>query len=78
MAQDDSVFGIKAEGKTWSLSTMLDVPDDKKIPKTLLRRIKNAEIGSTVSNPTQTGKQRVKVTRKLKQKVMAVWNLNYA
>lgn len=77
MPYDDSVFGIKAEGRTKSLKALLDVPEEKKIPKTFLRKIKNAELGSMVENPTQTGRSRVKVTRKLKQKVMAVWNLNY-
>lgn len=78
MAKDKSPMGIKAEGKTWSLSAMLDVPKKKKIPVTLLRRIKNTELGKTIKNPTETGKNKVKVTKKLKQKAMAVYNLNYA
>ncbi len=57
---------------------MLRVPKKKKIPVTLLRRIKNTELGKTMKNPTNTGKKRVKVTKKLKQKALAVYNLNYS
>lgn len=56
----------------------LNIPDRKNIPKTLLRKLKNAKIGSTVINPTKTGKQRIKVTQKLKSKVLFAWNVNYA
>ncbi len=66
------------EGKAWSLHAMLNIPDRKRIPKTLLRRIKNTDIGKTIRNPTLTGKRYIQVTRKLKQKVMFAWNANYA
>lgn len=59
-------------------SRYLNISEKKKIPKTLLKKLKNAKIGSTVKNPTKTGKQRIKVTRKLKQKVIFAWNANYA
>lgn len=77
MAKDKSIFGIKAEGKTWSLKAMLDIPEEKKIPKSLLREIKNTELGQIITNPTDTGKRKIKVTNKLKQKSLAVYNLNY-
>lgn len=77
MAKDKSVFGIKAERKTWSLSSMLNIEENKKIPKTLLKKIKNAKLGETITNPTKTGKKRIKVTKKLKGKALATFNLNY-
>jgi len=43
---------------------------DKTIPKSLLSKIKRAEIGDTVRNPTETGKRRVKVTRLLKKRAV--------
>lgn len=65
------------KGKAWSLSAMLDIPEKNTIPKTLLRKIKNTKLGSRIKNPTQTGKQRIKVTKKLKQKALFAWNANY-
>lgn len=56
----------------------LGISDDRRIPKTLLRKIIVAPIGSTITNPTQTGNRRIKITRKLKQKANFVWNTNYA
>lgn len=71
--QDADLSGVDLKSKRY-----LNIPDDKKIPKTLLRRLKNAKIGSVVKNPTKTGKKKIKVTRKLKQKVIFAWNVNYA
>jgi len=69
---------VDTSGIDLKSSRYLNIPDRKKIPKTLLKRLKNAKIGSTIKNPTKTGKQRIKVTKKLKQKVVFAWNINYA
>ncbi len=66
------------KGKAWSLHAMLSIPKGKRIPKTLLRKIKNTRLGTTIKNPCKTGKARIKVTPKLKQKAMFAWNANYA
>ena len=54
--------------KKGGLSRQLGIPEKDNIPVTLLKKIKAAPIGSTVSNPTKTGKRRIKVTRKMKQR----------
>jgi len=62
-----------ADGRNWSLRRELDIPETKPIPKTLLRKIAEAKVGSTIHNPTKTGKRRIHVTRKLRDK--AIWTL---
>jgi len=54
--------------KRGALSKQLGIPEKDKIPVTLLKKIKNAEIGETITNPTKTGKKKIKVTRKLKKR----------
>mgnify|MGYP000047013403 CR=1 FL=1 len=54
--------------KRGALSRQLNIPVEKNIPKTLLRKIKATKIGSTIRNPTKTGKARIKVTKKLKKR----------
>ena len=61
-----------AEG---SLHRQLGVPKDKTIPKSLLAKIKRAEIGDTVRNPAKTGKRRVKVTGLLKKRAVLAHTL---
>jgi len=58
-----------------SLHRQLKVPQDKKIPKALLTKIKNAEIGDTVRNPSSTGKRKVKVTGLLKKRAVVAHTL---
>jgi hypothetical protein len=58
------------KGHKGALSRQLGIPEEKNIPSTLLARIKNAEIGETVRNPTATGKKRVKVTNLLKKRAV--------
>lgn len=53
----------------------LGIPLATKIPITLLRKIKNANIGETVKNPTKTGKPKYKVTRLLKQRCVLAHTL---
>lgn len=61
--------------KKGSLHKQLGVPMDKRIPKRLLSRIKSAEVGKTVHNPTRTGKRRVKVTGLLKKRAVLAHTL---
>lgn len=63
----------KALGKPGSLHKQLDIPENTKIPASLLKKIKAAEIGETIKNPTKIGKAQYKVTAKLKKRaVMAL------
>jgi len=71
-AQNADTSGVSIKS-----SRYLDIPENQRIPKTLLNAIVSAPVGSTISNPTQTGKQRITVTRKLKQKANFVRNVNY-
>jgi len=58
----------KAVKKRGALSRQLNIPIEKDIPKTLLRKIKATETGETIRNPTKTGKRRIKVTKLLKKR----------
>jgi len=58
----------KAVKKPGALSRQLNIPAEKNIPKTLLRKIKSTEIGKTIRNPTKTGKRTIKVTPLLKKR----------
>ena len=60
----------KAIKKPGALSRQLGIPEEKNIPMTLLNRIAEAPIGSTITNPTKTGKRRIKVTPKLKKRAV--------
>lgn len=51
------------------LHKQLKIPANKSIPITLLKRIRDAEIGDIITNPTKTGKKKIKVTKTLKQRV---------
>lgn len=66
---------LKGSKHAWSLSAMLDIPKEKNIPMTLLKKIVDTPIGETIKNPTKTGKSRIKVTKKLKQKVLFAHNV---
>ena len=61
--------------KKGSLHRQLGVPKDKKIPKSLLARIKKTEIGNTVKNPCKTGKRKMKVTPLLKKRAVLAYTL---
>ena len=63
---------IKKKG---ALSRQLGIPIKKNIPISLLERIRNAKIGSTITNPTKTGKRRIKVTRLLKKRAVLALTL---
>ena len=58
----------KANIKKGALHKQLGIPQDKKVPSTLVNKIVKAEVGSTVKNPTKTGKRNIKVTSQLKKR----------
>lgn len=63
---------IKREG---ALSRQLGIPEEENIPVTLLRKIRDAEIGTTITNPTKKGKRKIKVTRLLKRRAVLALTL---
>jgi len=65
----------KAIKKPGALSRQLGIPIKKNIPISLLKKIRNAKIGSTITNPTKTGKRRIKVTRLLKKRAVLALTL---
>jgi len=65
----------KAVKKPGALSRQLGIPIKKNIPISLLKKIRNAKIGSTITNPTKTGKRRIKVTRLLKKRAVLALTL---
>lgn len=60
------IKGIKV--KKGALSRQLDIPEEDNIPMTLLYAIIKAKVGTTIINPTKSGKKRIKVTRLLKRR----------
>ena len=65
----------RAIKKPGALSRQLGIPIKKNIPISLLKKIRNAKIGSTITNPTKTGKRRIKVTRLLKKRAVLALTL---
>jgi len=61
--------------KKGALSRQLGIPIHENIPITLLRKIKNANIGDTITNPTKKGRKKYKVTKLLKQRAVMAFNL---
>jgi len=61
--------------KRGALSRQLGIPEKENIPFTLLNKIVAAKAGDTITNPTQTGKRRIKVTRKLERRAILARNL---
>lgn len=68
------VFDPEKEG---ALHRQLGVPKNKKIPKTLLRRLNDAKQGNRIKNPTKTGKKKITVTGLLKRRINPVITANY-
>lgn len=61
----------KTDGlKKGALSRQLGIPEEKNIPMTLLNKIARTKIGETISNPTKTGRRRIKVTNLLKKRAV--------
>ncbi|MFA5103415.1 MAG: hypothetical protein WC525_09720 [Candidatus Thermoplasmatota archaeon] len=71
--KDDEFWIQGAIKHPGSLRRMLCMPKDKSvtIPKTVLDKIDDADVGDTFDNPTQTGCSEIHVTKKMKQKVRA-------
>lgn len=65
----------KAIKKPGALSRQLGIPVQKNIPISLLKKIRSAKVGSTITNPTKTGKRRIKVTRLLKKRAVLALTL---
>ena len=65
----------KAKIKKGALHRQLSVPKDKDIPVSLLKKIKRTPTGKAISNPTRTGKRRIKVTTLLKRRVNFALNV---
>ena len=61
--------------KKGAFSKMLGIPEEKKIPASLLGRIIKADAGETITNPTKLGRKRIKVTAILKKRANLVRNL---
>jgi len=56
---------IKRRG---GLSRQLGIREKDNIPVSLLQKIKRAPPGTTITNPTKTGKKRIRVTKKMKRR----------
>ena len=65
----------KKKPKARKLRTILEIPEDKLIPMTLLNKIISAKAGDTITNPTKVGKRRIKVTRLLERKAIFARNV---
>ena len=50
-----------------ALHKALGISEDETIPMTLINKILSAEVGTTIDNPTEKGKKRIKVDAKLKK-----------
>jgi len=64
-----------AKLKEGTLSRQLDIPIEDNIPVTLLKTIRDTEIGETIKNPTKTGKRQFKVTRLLNRRAVLALTL---
>lgn len=60
MAEKLWIQNAVSKHKKGTLHRQLGVPMNKNIPKTLLTKIKNADVGKTVKNPCKTGKPKVR------------------
>lgn len=58
-----------------ALRRQLGIPRETRIPTTLLAAIRDAPIGTRITNPTQTGRRRITVTRLLKQRAVLALTL---
>lgn len=55
--------------KEGALGKQLGIPVKENIPVTLLKKLKRAEVGTIVTNPTKIGRQEILVTTLLKKRV---------
>jgi len=68
-------FIQKIHLKKGSLSKQLKIPEKENIPKKLLDKIVAAKAGDKITNPTRTGKRKIKVTRLLERRSILARNL---
>ena len=61
--------------KEGALSRQLNIPISENIPVTLLKAIRDAEIGTIIKNPTKMGKQEIPVTPLLNRRVVLALTL---
>ena len=66
----------KAMKRKGALHRQLGIPQETKIPKTLLTTILKADTGDVVKNPTKVGRRRYRVTTLMQQRVNPVLTLN--
>ena len=57
------------------LHKQLGIPQNEKIPVSLLNKIISAKPGDTIKNPTSKGRKRIKVTRVLERRAILAKNL---
>jgi len=76
MSRKSGGFWIqKAVRRRGALSRQLGIPVRENIPVTLLRRIRDADVGDVVRNPSRRGRRRVRVTRLLKRRAVLALTL---
>ena len=57
------------------LHRQLGIPQDMKIPVSLLNKIISAKAGDVITNPSGKGRKRIRVTRVLEQRAILARNL---
>jgi len=65
----------QANLKRGTLSRQLGIPEEKNIPKTLLREIIKARPGDVIDNPTKKGRPYLRVTRLMERRSILALNL---
>jgi hypothetical protein len=65
----------KVKTKKGALHRQLSIPENEKIPFTLLDKIIAAKPGETIKNPTKTGKKTYKVTKLIEKRANYARNL---
>ncbi len=66
MVKDKFIQKLKL--KKGSLSKQLGIAEKDKIPFKLLNKIIKAKAGDTITNPSQVGKRKIKVTRLIERR----------
>ncbi len=65
----------KTKIKKGALHKQLGVPEERKIPITLLNKIISAEVGKVIKNSSKSSKKMIKVTSLLKKRANLAKNL---
>lgn len=65
----------RAISRPGKLHRELGIPKKEKISMQLLNKIINSKAGQTITNPTNKGKKRIKVTRGLERRAILARNL---